>query len=139
MSAAKIILKAKRAFGPEVEGEALVSRDPIHFVMDIAPETGKVIGVKHSLFGENIAGKILVISSAKGGVQSAMGIAELAKNNSSPKALIYNKTNPIMVQGAVMTNIPIMDDFDKNPVGVIRSGDWIKVKPAKHVIEVERE
>lgn len=139
MPTAKLVLKAKRAFGPDVEGEALVSRDPIHFVMDIAPETGRVIGVKHSLFGENVAGKILVISSAKGGVQSAMGIAELVKNNNGPKALVYDKTNPIMVHGAVMTNIPIMDDFDQNPVEVIKSGDKIKIKPAKHVIEVERK
>jgi len=135
----KLVLKAKRAFGPGVEGEALVSRDPIHFVMDIAPETGDVIGVKHSLYGENIAGKILVIPSAKGGVQSAMGIAELAKNNNSPKALLYDRTNPIMVQGAVMTNIPIMDGFDQNPVEVVKSGDWVKVKPAQGIVEVERK
>lgn len=135
----KLILKARRAFGPELEGEALVSRDPIHFIMDIAPETGIVIGVKHSLYGKDVTDKILVISSAKGGVQSAMAIAELIKNKSGPKALLYDRTNPIMVQGAVMMNIPIMDGFDQNPVEVIRSGDWVKVKPAQGIIEVERK
>ena len=135
----RFVLKAKRAFGPESEGEALVSRDPIHFLMDIAPETGIVIGIKHSLYGKNVTDKILVIPSAKGGVMSTMAIAELIKNKNGPKALLYNKTNPIMVQGAVLTNIPIMDGFEQNPVEVIRSGDWIKIKPAQGIIEVGRK
>lgn len=119
----RFVLKARRAFGPELEGEALVSRDPIHFLMDIASETGVVIGVKHCLYGKNVTDKILVIPSAKGGVMSTMAIAELIKNKSGPRALLYDKTNPIMVQGAVMTNIPIMDGFGQNPVEVIRSGE----------------
>jgi len=135
----KIVLKASRKFGSEVEGQALVSRDPIHFTMDIASKTGIVIGVKHNLCGENITGKILVIPAAKGGVQSAMSIGELLKNGCGPRALLYNKTNPIMVQGAIMTNIPIMDGFDRNLVEVIRSGDWVKVRPAQGIVEVERK
>ncbi len=135
----RFVLKARRAFGPELEGKALVSRDPIHFLMDIAPETGIVIGVKHSLYGKNVADKVLVIPSAKGGVMSTMAIAELVKNKNGPRALLYDRTNPIMVQGAVLTNIPIMDGFDQNPVEAIKSGDWIKVKPAQGIIEVERK
>jgi len=135
---AKIILKASRKFGSELEGEALVSRDPIHFTLDIASETGMVIGTKHDIYGESIANKILVIPWAKGGVQSAMSIAELLRNGVGPKALLYDKTNPIMVQGAVMTNTPIMDGFDQNPVEVIKSGDWVRIKPVQGIVEVER-
>jgi predicted aconitase with swiveling domain len=135
----KIVLKASRKFGPELEGEALVSRDPIHFTLDVANETGIVIGTKHDLYGENITDKILVIPSAKGGVQSAMSIAELLKNGCGPKALLYNKTNPIMVQGAALVGIPIMDGFDQNLVEVVKSGDWVKVKPAQGIIEVEKK
>ena len=135
----KIILKANRKFGSELEGEALVSREPIHFTLDVASETGIVMGTRHDLCGKSIAGKILVMPSAKGGVQSAMSIAELQKDGFGPKALLYDKTNPIMVQGAIMTNIPIMDDFDQNPVEVIKSGDWIRVKPEQGIVEVERK
>jgi len=73
----RFILKASRMFGPDLEGEALVSREPIHFTMDIVPETGVVMGAKHDLYAENITDKILVMPSAKGGVQSAMSIMEL--------------------------------------------------------------
>ena len=135
----KIILKASRMFGPDLEGEALVSREPIHFTMDIVPETGVVMGVKHDLYGEDITDKILVMPSAKGGVQSAMSIMELVDNGCGPKALLYSRTNPIMVQGAVMMNVPIMDFFDRNPVEVIRSGDWLKLKPAQGIVEVVRK
>lgn len=133
------ILKASRMFGPDLEGEALVSREPIHFTMDIVPETGIVMGAKHDLYGENITDKILVMPSAKGGVQSAMSIMELLNNGCGPKALLYNRTNPIMVQGATMMNVPIMDFFDQNPVEIIRSGDWLKLRPAQGIVEVERK
>ena len=135
----KIILKASRKFGPELEGEALVSRDPIHFTLDVASETGVIMGIKHDLYGKNITDKILVIPSAKGGVQSAMSIAQLVKDRFGPKALLYDRTNPIMVHGAILTNLPIMDRFDQNPVGTIKSGDWIRVKPEQGIVEVERK
>ena len=135
----KIILKANRKFGPELEGEALVSREPIHFTLDVASETGIIMGAKHDLYGKSITDKILVMPSAKGGVQSAMSIAELLKNGFGPKALLYDRTNPIMVQGAIMTNIPIMDCFDQNPVEVIKSGDWVRIEPEQGIVEVERK
>ena len=135
----KIILKASRKFGPELEGEALVSRDPIHFTLDVASETGVIMGIKHDLYGKNITDKILVIPSAKGGGQSAMSIAQLVKDSFGPKALLYDRTNPIMVHGAILTNLPIMDRFDQNPVGSIKSGDWIRVKPEQGIVEVERK
>jgi predicted aconitase with swiveling domain len=135
----KIVLKSQRAFGQEVEGEALVSRDPIHFVMDIGAHTGIGIGVGHDLYGKNVAGRVLVIPAAKGGVASSMAIAQLVKDGCGPKALIYDRSNPIMVQGAILANIPIMEHFNKNPVEVIESGDWVRVKPAERVVETERK
>jgi len=137
--ARQIILRASRKFGPESEGEALVSRDPVHFTLDVASETGIVIGTNRDLYGKNITDRILVLPSAKGGVQSAMSIAQLLKDGRGPKALLYDRTNPIMVHGAVLTNTPIMDRFNQNPVEVIKSGDWVRVKPEHGVVEVERK
>ena len=97
------------------------------------------MGAKHDLYGENVTDKILVMPSAKGGVQSAMSIMELIDNGCGPKALLYNRTNPIMVQGATMMNVPIMDFIDQNLVEIIRSGDWLKLRPAQGIVEVERK
>lgn len=135
----KIVIKSQRGLGQEVEGEALVSKDPIHFVMDIGAHTGIGIGVGHDLHGKNVAGKVLVIPGAKGGVASSMAIAQLVKDGCGPKGLIYNKSNPIMVQGAILANIPIMEQFDKNPLEVIRSGDWVRMKPKERTVEVEKK
>ena len=43
----------------KVEGEAIVSREPIGFFGGVDPNTGVVIEKGHSLEGENIKGKIL--------------------------------------------------------------------------------
>jgi predicted aconitase with swiveling domain len=133
------VLRAERATGHEVEGEALVSLDAIHFTMDIDPVSGIVTGKGHSLHGKSIVDKILVIAGAKGGIASASAILELVGNGCGPKGLLYRRTNPVMVQGAIVAGIPCMDGFELDPVESIKSGDWLRVRPGDRVVEIIRE
>jgi predicted aconitase with swiveling domain len=47
-------------------------------------------------------------------------------------------TNPVMVQGAVFAGIPITAGWSPAPHGVVRTGDWVRVDPARKTIEVLR-
>jgi predicted aconitase with swiveling domain len=133
----ELILRANRAYGAEIEGEALVSKDSIHFILDVSHETGEIVRFGHELYGEHIAEKILVLPNAKGGIQSPMGLAELKEHRSAPKALLFGRTNPIMVHGAVLLCMTIMDQFDQDPVHAIKSGDWVNVVPEKGLVVVK--
>ncbi len=135
----KGVLKACNACGADVDGEALVSRDPIHFLQDIDVHTGTVIGTGFHLRGGNIAGKILVVPGATGGTGSCVGLVLLANNKCGPKALLYKETDSIVVQGAILAGIPVMHHFDKDPLKEIKSGDFLRVRPREHLVEVERK
>ena len=54
----------------------------------------------------------------------------------APKAFIFGVTNPVMVQGAVFAGIPITAGWAPHPRGVVKTGDRVRVDPARKVIEV---
>ena len=54
------------------------------------------------------------------------------------KAFIFGVTNPVMVQGAVFAGIPILSGWDRDPRGVVKSGDWVRVDPGRKTVEVIR-
>lgn len=119
-----------------VEGEALVSSEPLHFQFDMDRKTGKVIHKGHPLEGTSIAGKVLVLSAAKGGIANLPAIPSLASTGNGPKALIFYRTKPDIVQGALAAGIPIMDRFKDDPTTIIRTGDPVRMDLKRGVVEV---
>lgn len=133
-----LVLRAHPGFGATVEGEALVFHDPINFTSDIDPETGRCVAKGHDLCGQVVAGKVLVSPTPKGGSGSAIALPFLAEKGVAPRALLYERTIPVVLQGAIMGSIPIMDRFRRPPASVIRTGDYLRVDPAKGQVEVLR-
>jgi predicted aconitase with swiveling domain len=41
-----------------------------------------------------------------------------------------------MVQGAIFAGIPITAGWSPQPRGVVKTGDWVRVDPARKLIEV---
>jgi uncharacterized protein len=80
--------------------------------------------------------KILVTPSAKGGVAAGWAFFDFKAKGFAPKALIFGKTNPVMVQGAVFAGITITEGWTPNALEAMATGDWIRVDPAKKTIEV---
>lgn len=122
--------------GPVIEGEAVVVTEPIHFLFDVDKNTGELTQKGHPQAGQNIAGKILIHSAAKGGIANHPAIPAMAANGKGPKGLIFYRTKPDMVQGAIAAGIPIMDRFDKDPTTVIRTGDLVRMYPETGIVEV---
>ena len=51
---------------------------------------------------------------------------------------IFTRTNPVMVQGAVLAGIPILHRLTPDPAVTIRSGDWVEVDPAAGEVRLWR-
>ena len=129
-------LKADRGTGNKVQGEALVCTDSIHFGQDFS-DSGVGQNPRHELYGKSIKDKILILTHPKSGSgHGGMALLEMAANKGAPKGLIYQAVNPVVVFGAILTDIPIMDQFDQNPVDVIHSGDSVTMNPKTLVVEV---
>jgi predicted aconitase with swiveling domain len=135
----KIILRGRRVVGGQAEGEALVTRDRISGWGGIDPRTGTVIETRHELKGKSFKGKVLVFPGAKGssGWSSQFHIARLA--GAAPLAMVFNEMSTKIALGAVVTHAPSVTDFDRDPLEVIETGDWVKVDGDNGTVEVTKK
>src|SRR5262249_42032801 len=91
----------------------------------------------HKLFGERYIGKILVLATAKGGVASAWMLREMAARRMAPKAIVFDRTNTILAQGAAFAELTLVDRFeDGAPTKLIRSGDELRIEPEKGLVTI---
>lgn len=127
-----------RAFGPIVEGEAVVSEEGFSPRYDLDRWTGLITKPGHKLEGVNIRDKICFFPTAKGGIAAGWAFYDIKGKNIAPRAFIFGVTNPVMVQGAVFADITITEGLSRNPAEVIRTGDWVRVDPSRKLIEVLR-
>ena len=130
------ILRVQRAFGPAVEGEALVSEEGFSPRYDLDRWTGLITKPGHKLEGLSIAGKICFFPTAKGGIAAGWAFYDIRAKGIAPKAFLFGVTNPVMVQGAVFSRITITEGFDRAPREVVKTGDRVRVDPSRMVVEV---
>ena len=125
-----------RATGGVVEGEALVSTEGFSPRYDLDRLSGEISRPGHALAGENIAGKDLFFPTAKGGIAAGWAFYDLASRTIAPKAIVFGKTNPVMVQGAVFAGITITEGWSENPSEIFRTSDTIRVDPQRKTVEL---
>lgn len=136
MSAPLATLRVQRAFGPVVEGEAVVSDEGFSPRYDLDRWTGLISKPGHKLEGVNIKDKICFFPTAKGGIAAGWAYYDIKWKKIAPKALIFGVTNPVMVQGALFADMTITEGWEPHPREVVRTGDWVRVDPARKLIEV---
>ncbi len=108
----------------QAQGLALVSPEPIGFFGMIDAETGIVIEQGHPLEGETVAGRVLVFPNGKGSTVGSYSLYRLAKAGLAPAAIINAESEPIVAVGAIISDIPMVDQVD---IEQIRSGDLVSV------------
>lgn len=132
------MLSGPPGFGPEVVGDALVSGEGFSARYDLDHKTGVISREAHDLYGESVVGRVLVFTTSKGGTATGWRLLDLSERGTAPLALVFRRTNPVMVQGAVLAGIPIMHRLEPDAVAQIRTGDRVRLVPAEGRIEVER-
>jgi uncharacterized protein len=129
-------LKAHIVSRGKAQGDALVSTQPISFLGSIDVKTGIVVEKGHELFGMSIKGKVLVFPGGKGSTVGSYSIYQLKKNNAAPLAMINIRTEPIVAVGAIISDIPLVDNVEENPVNVIKNGDKVLVDAILGSVEI---
>ena len=123
-----MILKGRCIVEGYAEGTALVTKDPISFMGGVDPKTGKIIERGNEIEGKCIKDKILVFPSAKGSTGGSYMLYECVRNKVGPKAIINSEAEPIVVIGAIVSNLPMIDKID---ISLIKTGDFLKVNATK--------
>ena len=91
----------------------------------------------HKLYGQSYVGKILVLVTAKGGVASAWMLREMTARGMAPKAIMFDRANTILAQGAAFAELTMVDRFEAgDPTTLIRTGDELQIEPAKGLVTI---
>jgi uncharacterized protein len=132
-----IVLRCHKGIGPAVVGTALVAADNFSARYDLDRVKGIFSRPNHKLAGESYVDRILVLNEAKGGVATAWMLHEMAARTIAPRALVFNRVNPILAQGAALANMTLVDRFaDGDVTALIRTGDELHIDPAAGLVEI---
>ena len=130
MSDGSVVLRCHPGMGETVTGEALVADDDFSARYDLDRLAGVFSRPEHRLHGENYVGRVLVVNTAKGGVATAWMLHEMVSRGMAPAAMLLNRANPILAQGAAMAGMTMCDRFEDGDVTqLVRTGDRVTVRP----------
>lgn len=120
------------------QGEALVSREAISGWGGMDFNTGVITERLHPLYGQSFAGKVLVFVGAKGssGWSHYFNLARHA--GVAPAAMLFNRMSTKAALGAVVSRVPAITDFDRDPLDAIETGDWVEVDATNGKVKVTK-
>jgi len=131
-----MLLKGRTVSRGKATGPALVSKDPVSFLGGVDPKTGTVIEKGHALYGKNIKGRVLIFPNGKGSTVGSYVIYQLKKNGVAPAAIVNIKSEPIVAVGAIISDIPMVDRLDKDPLEAIGDGQAVTVDGTAGTVEI---
>src|SRR5258708_709725 len=131
-------INVNRAYGPVVEGEAVVSEEGFSPRYDLDRWTGLITKPGHKLEGTSIVDKICFFPTAKGGIAAGLAFYDIQWKKIAPKALVFRVTNPVMGQSAISAGTRITEGGRPHPREVVKTGDWVRAAPANRRIETLR-
>ena len=120
----------------KVEGEAIVSKEPLSFYGGVNIKTGIVIEKGHPLEGKSVKGKILVFPCSKGSTVGSYVIYGLKKNNVAPAGIVNKETETIVATGVILAGIPCIDKID---IDKIKDNDKIILDADNGVLEIVKK
>jgi uncharacterized protein len=90
-------------------GPAIVSQTAFSFLGDVDIVSGYVVGKSSDLFGRSIKGHVLIVPSTRGSAGAWRFLYQLKVHGTHPIAIVTQELpDPSVVQGAIMTDIPIV-------------------------------
>jgi len=127
-------IKCHRVASGRASGPALVTGQAISFLGNVNPETGVVVDPAHELFGESIAGKVLIFPGGKGSTVGSVVIYQRKKRDLAPAAMINLVSEPIVAVGAVISGIPLVDRVGEEVLR-IKSGTIVNVDADRELVQ----
>jgi len=128
-------MKGRIINGGNVSGQAVVLDVPFSFIGDFDPTTGKITILNHPLFGESIAGKILVCPTGKGGTIAPFVAYEAMKKGNAPAAILCREADPILCESALAIDIPILDSLGEDFFKLITTGQSVSIENGEVSLE----
>lgn len=134
----EITLKCRRISKGRVEGEAMVTRQPMAFYGGVDELNGLVTDKNHELYGMSVTGKILVFPVAKGSAGGSYALGKMVSHHAEPGGIINLRADPILAVSAIIANVPMVVVSDEKDLDMIRRGDRVELDADNCLIKVQR-
>ena len=109
-------------------GQAMVSESPISFLGDVDIRSGNVVGKMNDLCGRCLAGRILIVPSTRGSAGAWRFLYQLKQHGTHPAAIVSRDIpDPSVVQGAILSAIPIIATVQFDPLPLLSDGTPLRV------------
>jgi predicted aconitase with swiveling domain len=131
------VFVVRHALGPKVSGSALAAADGFSARYDLDRQAGVFSRPNHKLAGQSYVGRILILTTAKGGVASAWMLREMCQSGKAPLALVFNTVNPILAQGAAFAGLTLLAGFDVDITAHIASGAQVTLDPCSRTLMLD--
>ena len=121
----------------KAQAEAVITQDRIMFYQ-VRPEDGVMEEKNHQLEGRTIARKVLIFPGGKGSsVVQQDGLYHLDRFHNMPAALIIQDPDPVLVAGAIIMELPMVDKVDPAFYKTVRDGDVVTVNADEGWVEIQ--
>jgi len=117
------IFYAAAGMGRKVRARALVASDGFSARYDLDRVRGVFSRPEHKLAGQSYQDRVLVLDA------TAWMLHEMKARGVMPAALVLNRVNPIMVQGAALADFTMLSGFDCDITKAIADGVEVEVEP----------
>jgi predicted aconitase with swiveling domain len=134
-----LTIHGRKLIGGKVCGTALVSRDSVSFWGGVNIYSGEVNEPGHDINGQCMAGKILVCPSGKGSGAGSLRLYDMWDRGLAPLAILNRKADEVVVIGAIISKIPMIDNFDVDPVETIKTGDELEIDADNGIVMIYRK
>lgn len=129
-------IKVRGVTSGKVEGEAIILEGPLSFLGGVDPETGKIIDSKHKATGKSITGKIFIFTQGVGSTANPFVMKELVDNKVAPVAIVNKRAEYMLIAGAVLADIPLVDKPEEDIFQIVKSGDYVKVDADREILQI---
>jgi hypothetical protein len=131
------VIRARGLVAGGAAGPALVSPDPISFLGDVAITSGEIMAPDSRVKGRRLGGTVLVFPGSMGSAGAWRFLYQLFKHGTHPEALVAcTLPDPSVVQGAILSGIPVVCDPDEDVLATIADGDHLQVDGAAGTVTV---
>jgi predicted aconitase with swiveling domain len=128
-----LILKGRVIVEGHCRAKALVSSKPISFLGGVDPADGRIIEKNHDLCGQCMKNMVLCFPHGHGSTVGSYVLYSLAKKGLAPKAILNQTGDPVVVVGAIIAEIPMIDQVD---IRKIKTGDMLEVDACKGIVKI---
>ena len=133
------IIQAHVIIPGDITAEVVAAEEPLSFWGGYNQDTGEIIDRRHSLSGQNAAGRILAVPFTRGSSTTTAVLLEASRVKTAPAAIITSTPDSFFALASIIadelyqTPIPLLV-VSQGELTSLQTGDRLRITPDGRII-----